>query len=164
MTLFRNKYRVESARLKGYDYSSPGFYFVTICTKNREHFFGEIKNNVMNFSNMGQIATKFWREIVDHFPHVKLDEFIIMPNHLHGIIQIYHDGRDAINRVSTDLKIENPSLSKIIRWYKGRSTFEIRKSICHDFAWQSRFHDHIVRNEQSLNQIRLYIQQNPFHW
>ena len=75
-------------RLKGYNYSQDGWYFVTICAKNREHFFGKIVNGEMRLSKIGETAQKFWQEIVIHFPDVKLDEFIIMPNHIHGIIII----------------------------------------------------------------------------
>lgn len=165
MTLFHGKYRVESARLKGYDYALPGCYFVTICTKNREHFFGGIKNGIIRFSEIGKIAEKFWREIPEHFPYAQLDEFVVMPNHVHGIIQIMsREGRDAINRVSTHSKTENASLSKIIRWHKGRSTFEIRKYGISHFSWQSRFYDHIIRDDESLNKIRSYIKQNPSNW
>ncbi|MBS0619502.1 MAG: transposase [Spirochaetes bacterium] len=119
----------------------------------------------MQFSEIGQIADEFWREIPQHFPNVQLDEFVVMPNHVHGIIQIVTHGRDAINRVSTEnSKIKNVSLSTIIRWYKGRSTFEIRKSVFSHFAWQPRFHDHIIRDDEPLDKIRLYIQQNPTNW
>ena len=91
MSLYKNKYRIETTRLKDWDYSSNGYYYVTICTKNREHYFGEIKDDAMMLSGTGMIAEKIWHEIPDHFPFVILDEFIIMPNHLHGIIQIDND-------------------------------------------------------------------------
>jgi putative transposase len=93
-----------------------------------------------------------------------LDEFVVMPNHLHGIIHIVFDGRDAINRVSTNLKSRKTSLSEIIRWHKGRSTYEIRKNGAPHFSWQSRFHDHIIRSDESLNKIRSYIRKNPSNW
>lgn len=86
--LYKNKYRVESARLQSWDYSSPGSYFITICTHGREHFFGAIKNGKMILSEIGKIAERYWREIPDHFSTVRLDEFIVMPNHVHGIIII----------------------------------------------------------------------------
>jgi putative transposase len=86
--LFRNKYRIESTRYRGYDYSSPGKYFITICTKNKIPYFGNVENGKMILSELGIIAENFWREIPDHFPNIKLDEFIIMPDHIHGIIII----------------------------------------------------------------------------
>jgi REP element-mobilizing transposase RayT len=84
--LYRNKYRVESARLKGYDYSSEGIYFVTICTQNFIPYFGHIESGRMIISGYGEIVTKFWIEIPFHFPSVRLDEFVVMPEHVHGII------------------------------------------------------------------------------
>lgn len=88
MTLFRGKYRIESARLPNYDYSSSGRYFVTICTHNRQHFFGEVRSRLMHFSPIGAIAHQLWVEIPNHHQYVKLDAHIIMPNHIHGIIII----------------------------------------------------------------------------
>lgn len=85
---FRNKYRIKSARCHNWDYSSNAAYFVTICTQNREHFFGKIVNQKMILSEIGKIADKFWYEIPNHFPYIKLDAFIVMPNHIHGIIII----------------------------------------------------------------------------
>ncbi len=216
VTLFRGKYRIESARLKGYDYASPGAYFVTICTQNREHFFGGIEGENMQLSDMGKIAENIWRKIPDHFVNMTLDEFVVMPNHVHGVIHILDSDdhrnemtgdsissnrrggidsdndarlsptpsdainrvnnatadksslrrRDAINRVSTNISTRAgaPSLSRIIRWYKGRTTYEIRKNGNPHFAWQARFHDHIVRDDVSLNRIRAYIRENPRNW
>jgi len=91
---FKNKYTIKSARLSNYDYSQNGMYFVTICTKDKEYFFGEIKNGGMVLNDVGKMADKYWREIPVHFPFVKLDEFVVMPNHVHGIVEI---SRDEIN-------------------------------------------------------------------
>jgi len=200
--LYKNKYRIPSARREKYDYSQNGFYFITICTKNRELFFGNIINEKIQLSKIGQITQKYWLEIPNHFSFVKLDEFIIMPNHVHGIIQIDNQMhcvknqipcRDAIYRVSKNqiLNNQNPggitrkynpmlansSLSKILRWFKGRTTFEIRAKlklgeqngdainrVSTAVIWQSRFHDRIIRNDEELNKIRCYIQINPEKW
>ena len=89
--LFRNKYRIGSTRYRGYDYSSPGKYFITICTKNKIRYFGKIDNRKMILSDLGIIAEKFWREIPGHFPNITLDEYIIMPDHIHGILIINPD-------------------------------------------------------------------------
>jgi REP element-mobilizing transposase RayT len=86
MTLFNNKYRIESARLKGYDYSFPGEYFVTICTGGMIEYFGDVMDGEIKRNDVGEIAHKAWIEIPNHHKHVMLDEFIIMPNHVHGII------------------------------------------------------------------------------
>jgi putative transposase len=188
MTLYKNKYRIESARLKGWDYLSPGAYFVTICTKNRECYFGEIVDGEMILSDCGKIAQINWQNVPDHFDNIALDEFVVMPNHIHGIL----DRRDAINRVSTNDTNTNDTnknsgiarnsghiknggvtghhnpmihknISRIIRWYKGHTSFEIRK-FNPDFAWQSRFHDHIIRDKNELKRIRQYIMDNTAHW
>jgi REP element-mobilizing transposase RayT len=172
--LYKGKYRIESTRLKEWDYSSAGYYFVAICTKNWEFIFGSIAEDKVKLTGIGKIAKRYWLEISEHFQNVKLDEYIIMPNHLHGILVIENQSRDAINRVSTDkggiTKSHNPmlsenSLSKIMRWYKARSTFEINKMRGKlRFTWQSRFYDHVIRNEESLLRIREYIHRNPLKW
>ncbi len=169
MTLYNNKYRIESARLRGWDYSSPGYYFITICTQNREYLFGDIINGEMVLSGCGEIAHQIWQEIPDHFDNIRLDNFVVMPDHIHGIIII---DRDAINSVSINNgggitgeynPMMHQNISRIIRWYKGRTTFESRK-IKSEFAWQGRFHDHIIRDQNALNSIRKYILQNPKNW
>lgn len=180
--LFKNKYRVKSIRLEGYDYAQDGWYFVTICTKDKECLFGDIINEKMVLNDLGKMAEKYWQEIPVHFPFVNLDEFIIMPNHVHGIIAIDH-GDDFITEgdLSTrrDVAVQrlyrgdNPQMSKIspksgslstiIRSYKSIVTRESKK-IMNNFAWQSRFYDHIIRNEKSLNKIRQYIIDNPVKW
>ena len=209
MTLYKNKYRIESTRLKGWDYSSPGAYFLTICTKNRECYFGEIVDGKMILSDCGKMAQINWQNGPDHFDNIALDEFVVMPNHIHGILGVNEKNdcnrdrdrrrrRDAINRVSTttSANIDNTNanntnknseidknsghiknggvtghhnpmihknISRIIRWYKGRTSFEIRK-FNPDFAWQPRFHDHIIRDENELFRIRKYIMDNPANW
>ena len=181
---FRGKYRVPSARLKDFDYSSNGVYYVTICTYNRFDYFGRIVNQRMELSEEGKMARAMWRIIPNIFPFVKLDEFNVMPDHIHGIIIIdkrrdaMGNGRDAINRVSTmpDMtgrggitKRKNPmlnkySLSRIIRWFKGRTKFEINKlSPINNFLWQERFYEHIIRNDEELDKIRKYIKYNALH-
>jgi len=100
---FKNKYRISSARLRGYDYSQAGYYFITICTKDRICWFGDVKNGEMVKSKIGEIAEKCWLEIPSHFPFIGLEEFIVMPNHIHGIIVINGNNncRDAKSCVST---------------------------------------------------------------
>lgn len=175
MRLYRDKFRIESTRLKEWDYSSCGYYFVTICLKDKQCLFGEVQEGKIKFSEIGKVVQKCWLEIPAHFKNVGLDEFIVMPNHLHGIVIISNEYcRDAIHGVSKDkggvTAEHNPmlsenSLSKIIRWFKGRSKFEINKIQDQPlFAWQSRFYEHIIRNEKSLKDIRKYIANNPIKW
>jgi len=104
--LFQNKYRVESTRLKNWDYSSSGVYFITINTKNSKHYFGKIKNGIMIKNKLGEITEKYWKEIPKHYKNTILDEYIIMPNHIHGIIIIpcKDDGTDLYNPIVSHLK------------------------------------------------------------
>ncbi len=171
---FKNKYKIKSARLSGYDYSQNGMYFVTICTKNREEFFGQIENGEMILSDMGKIVRDELLQTPKIRPNVKLDEWVIMPNHVHAIIEICTDAqrRDALQCVSTGvLEYKNKfgpqanNLASIIRGFKGVVTNKIHQMPnSNSFAWQSRFYDHIIRNEISLNKIREYIRTNPQMW
>ncbi|MDO9269569.1 MAG: hypothetical protein Q7T96_10740 [Methylobacter sp.] len=193
---YKGKYRISSARLKRWDYGSSAPYFVTICTGNKISYFGNIQEGQMHLSDLGQLANKYWLEIENKFPFVVLDHFIVMPNHVHGIINIRRDAiyrvsnstdnpentnntdaitidainRDAINRVSTGGGItgnSNPmlheNLPRFIHWYKGRCTFEMRKTYT-KFSWQPRYHEHVIRNEESYLKISEYIQNNPLRW
>jgi len=177
MGLYQNKYRIESIRLTNWDYSNPGKYFVTICTKNRKCLFGKINDGKMLFNDIGSIANKFWAEIPVHFPNVELDEFVIMPNHVHGIVVILHSRRDVACNVSTPIapntQINNfmssispkkQSLSTIIRSFKSAVTNWCTLNNYKDFKWQERFYDEIIRNEISLIRIREYIRKNPLNW
>ena len=158
---FKNKYRIPSTRLQNWDYSSSGWYYVTICTKDRICYFGSITNRKINLSDIGKIAKQYWKEIPDHFNNIILEEYTIMPNHIHGIIIIQ-------NNVETghapSLQIKNKhTLGNIIGSFKSASANEIHRKD-HNFSWQSRFYDHIVRETQSLNKIRWYIQNNHLKW
>ena len=169
---FQNKYRISSARLQTWDYSNNGAYFITICTKNKHHFFGHILNQEMQLSEIGKLAAEFWNEIPIHFPFVELANFVVMPNHVHGILIMNHTVETRLiasvqggtGGFSGD---KNPmlgnSISKIVCWYKGQCSFECRQ-IIPDFGWQSRFHDHIIRNSKSFDTIQNYIEQNPLKW
>lgn len=167
MDKFKNRYRIPSARLQNYDYSSNGYYFITICTKNREYFFGEIADNKMQLSKMGKTAEKFWLEIPKHFPFVKLDEFVVMPNHVHGIIIINKTisktvVKTGINRFQNQGK---NTISSIIGSYKSVCTKIINQSQNKmTFGWQPRFYDHVIRNEKSFYRIREYIKNNLENW
>ncbi|MDD5291282.1 MAG: transposase [Patescibacteria group bacterium] len=159
-------------RYKGYDYSKDGLYFVTICTKDRELYFGDIVNEKMQLSKIGRAAERFWLEIPRHFPFVGLDEFIIMPNHIHGIIKIENVGTQNVGTQNfvflqegyqNKLGPQSKNLSSIIRGFKiGVKKFCTSNNIV--FAWQARFYDRIIRNEKELNNIRQYIINNPLKW
>lgn len=190
---FRNKYRVSSARLQNWDNGSNGAYFITICTKEMQHFFGEVVDKKMILNSVGVLAEEYWIEILKQFPYVELGNFQIMPNHMHGILIIDKsvviasnlDGivddadSDETRLIASVQPLQqddgiggfagenNPmladSISRIIRWYKGRCSFEMRK-VNLNFGWHSRFHDHIIRNSESFERIQNYIKENPSRW
>ena len=229
---FQNKYRIPSSRLQTWDYGTNGAYFITICTQNREHFFGIVQNGTVQLSEIGKIAEQLWIEIPNQFPFIELGNFVVMPNHVHGMLIINKivspsvetrfiasnniesldnketrfiasnniesiDNKETrfiasnkiesnvVDDINDDVNEEtrliaslpnknggfsgyknpmlNDTISKIIRWYKGRCSFECRK-INSDFGWQSRFHDHIIRNSISFEIIQNYIFENPLNW
>ena len=188
---FRNKYRIASTRLQNWNYAWNAAYYVTVCTNNRECYFGEIVKEEMNLSEIGAIADKYWKTIPKHFSFVMLDEYVIMPNHIHGIIVINNPNHlnkrnenhdtDVETLHATSLHGSNPdpdknrnekmaeispkpgSLSTIIRSYKSSVTKHARQ-INPDFTWQPRFFDHVIRNNESFNKIRYYIWDNPKKW
>ena len=188
---FQNKYRIPSARRKNWDYGDEAIYFVTICTKDRIHYFGEIQNpsdqatvSPMVLSDLGKIAECFWNEIPIHFSHIILGEYTIMPNHIHGLICIANQQMplqntcpelqndypfkdnpqdDPKQNLEISRKWKSGVLGVIINQFKRKCTIEARKR-CLEFAWQTRFHDHIVRNEESLQLITNYIINNPTTW
>ena len=264
---FKNKYRIDTVRLKWWDYRRNAAYFVTICTQNREHYFGEIKNGKMNLTEIGKIAHNYWQKIPHHYPFVILGEYVVMPNHVHGIIIINkpvsetvethdgashnknkkqkivethsnaskintantgnntnvetHDGasdgashinpakidndvnietHDYASKIKSDIINKNKivetqnfaslppqspplpykttnqpdkpvnkfgpqsrNLASIIRGYKSAvKKYATLHGI--DFAWQSRYYDHIIRDEQSFLRISEYIKNNPLNW
>lgn len=170
-------------RLKSFDYSTDGAYFITICTANRENFFGEIVNGKMVLNACGEIAQKCWQEISNHFTAARLDGFIVMPNHIHGIVWIENVGgvgggvgnknfcslRSAIqndsqsNKISWQTKLSH-SISSIIRGFKIGVTKWCRQNNQENFAWQKSFYDRIIRDEEELNRIQDYILNNPANW
>lgn len=174
VTLFRNKYRAESIRLKGYDYSQPGIYFVTICCDQKQHYFGEIKHQLMALSPIGQIAQQCWLAIPNHYPNIALDEYVVMPNHVHGLIKInYHDCHvEAQNfaplRIAdgsqNKFRVIPQSIGAIIRGYKIGVTKWCRNNNFKYFLWQRNYYEHIVRDEIELFRIQQYIKNNPKQW
>jgi len=159
-------------RLKNYDYSSSGYYFVTICTKNRQEYFGDIIDNKIILNKYGKIAKQCWSNIPKHYANVEIDEFTIMPNHVHGIVVIHNSNQRVGNKNFCSLQNENipwqtklsKSLSSIIRGFKIGVTEYSHDDNLHIFAWQKSFYDHIIRNEHSLFKIRKYIRDNPINW
>ena len=167
--LFKNKFRISSSRLVNWDYSQSGYYFVTICVKNRQCLLGEIRNRKIYLSNYGKIIKQCFIDLSNHFNNIRIDEFIVMPNHVHGIIIIKSNPncRDVINHVSTIQNISpmnKISLGKIIRYFKGKSTFLIHQFGNNTFQWQPRYYDHIIRAENDLLKTQQYIRWNALKW
>jgi putative transposase len=165
MNYNRQSHDRKSIRLKDYDYSFPGWYYVTICTKNFASMFGKVKNGKVVHNQLGKIATKYFEEIPEHFDNAEIDECIIMPNHAHGII-IINDAVGTRDRVSLRSfgSVSKGSLSIIINQYKGSVIRIARKNGYNEFSWQSRFYEHIIRNDNDLHRKRTYIRNNPLKW
>jgi len=170
MIKYKNKYRINSARHPDWDYSNHGNYFVTICTYNRQHFFGDVLNGNMVLSDIGKIVKSQWIKTFEMRPDMNLimHNYIIMPNHFHAIIGIGKNkyngdlGRDAMHCVSS-FGSQSKNLASIIRGFKIGVTKNAR-ILNMNFKWQTRFHDHIIRNENSFLIISNYIINNPKNW
>jgi len=163
MKLYKNKYRIESARLKDWDYSTPWWYYVTICTKNMKCFFGDVKNGKMVLNEVGEIVKEEWLRTKEMRKKVDLDYFVIMPNHFHGIIII--EGCEYVETHGhASLHTIKNNLSHVVRGFKSACTTRIHLNVNKFFSWQSRFYDHIIRNEKDLYRIREYIRNNPIKW
>ncbi len=169
----------KSPRLSGWDYSRPGAYFLTINVKGRVCSLGEIDNNKVILSEVGKIAFNNLNAIPEHFPHVSLDVYVVMPNHVHLIVFIEQD----VNAVRKDVPVVRPyakpvnkekyyrtiapkrgSLSVVIRSYKDSVKKWCNNNGYGDFKWQPRYHDRIIRSNQELKNTRKYIIDNPNNW
>jgi len=158
-------------RLKVYDYSNGGWYFLTICTNNKINHFGKLINGKVVLNEFGEIADKSWKMIDSLHKNIKLDEYVVMPNHIHGIIIINNTVGDATlpagrqDFASPTYDRTKMELCKIIQQFKRAVTVKI-KSITNNsnFKWQRSFYDRIIRNDYELYNIRKYIRQNPLKW
>ncbi len=161
----KDKHDRRSIRLKNYDYSQGGAYFVTICTFNKECLLGNILDGEMQLSEIGQIVADCWRWLGEQYDYVYLDEWIIMPNHLHGIIVIT-DECGGGSRTAPTKRDKRKPLGRLIGAFKTVSAKRIndmRKSVAAP-VWQRNYYEHIIRNERELSSIREYIVNNPFTW
>jgi putative transposase len=170
MTLFQQKYRIESTRKKDWDYTSRSWYFVTICTKNRVCCLGTIKNDQAVLTTIGKFVNDSWLEIPSHYSNVEIDEFVVMPNHIHGIVVIEGDhvyspnARLANKKHSPKTPPQPNSLGSIVRSYKSGIARWCNQNGFPNFDWQPRYHDRIIRSKASLKAVRDYIQNNPINW
>jgi putative transposase len=162
------KHHRRSIRLKEYDYSTPGAYFVTICVNDNRCLFGKVKSGKVVLSRVGKFVYQCWREIPYHFDSVKLVIFAIMPNHFHSILFLDVGARFIVPKMGFDksnpyiknnpMVLTQPTLGKIIISFKAKTTHQIRKyTKFNNFQWQRNYYEHIIRNEEKLNLIREYI-------
>lgn len=181
------RYRRRSIRLQGYDYSQEGVYFVTICTQKGGWLFGTIVDGNMRLNNGGTIAQACWVKVPAHFSHIALDVFVVMPNHVHGILSIA-DRADrnvgagslrpcALDGASSGVQIETkgaetaplqrkPTLGQTVAYFTYESAKRINAARGTPGApvWQRNYYEHVVRNAETLTHIREYMLNNPLHW
>ena len=170
-----------SIRLKGYDYAQEGLYFITICCFENKHLFGKIVDGVMVLNDAGKIAEKCWLEIPEHFKNVVLHEFVIMPNHVHGILEIVGEGANNENimkgaknfspvqdnipkNISSRFISPSRTIGSVVRGFKIGVTKWMRQHTDVVNVWHRNYYDIIIRNEQSYNNISKYIVNNPINW
>jgi REP element-mobilizing transposase RayT len=159
--------------LYNYDYGSTGIYFITILIKSNKFSVAKIANNSDNYftdlSESGKIIERTWKFIPEQFGKVSIDTCVIMPDHFHGIIKIMSPSKIISDTSGGVTGIKNPmlhehSLGKVVRWFKAKSSFEIRNSFDPNFSWQRNYYDSILWNDRSLFATRKYIMQNPAKW
>lgn len=173
-----------SIRLPGYDYSLAGAYFVTICTADKACLFGNIRNGEMVLNALGKVVDMCWKEIPKHFPNVSLHEYVIMPNHIHGIIEITVGANNYLPRdndenitqmrrkMITEIRAKDVSplrgtsrtVGSIIRGFKIGVTKWARQNTEIHHVWQRNYHEHIIRNGEDYQRIAQYIHDNPVNW
>ena len=168
MTLYRDKYRIETTRYRWRDYRSRGSYFVTICAHNKKHIFGEIENNEVLLTSIGRIADAELRKLGSHYPNVSVDSHVVMPNHVHAIIRIDGDhqfsphpkGLPFVRGISPAAG----SLAAIVRSYKAGVTRRCVALGLQREIWQARYYDRIIRGDSNISAVREYIFNNPADW
>jgi REP element-mobilizing transposase RayT len=183
MSKFKDTYRIESTRLPEYDYSRGGYYFVTVCTHNRQNLFGRIEKGHMVLNEAGKIVEKCWLDLPNHYPNLNLDYYCILPNHLHLIMIIDNPvsvetglrpvsiGNIVVNtetglRPVSTIQSKFHGIPEFIRALKSFSSRRIHEQRQSKYPpiWQKNYYEHIIRNEKSLYEIRKYIQNNPLDW
>ena len=177
------KHHRRSIRLQGYDYTKAGAYYVTICTQGRVCLFAEVWDEMVRLNSFGKIIQVCWDDLMRHFLHVRLDSFVVMPNHVHGIIitkdcddsrgEAFVNQGQSVSSLHSDTNASplphgtrSGSLGAIIQNFKSVSTRKVNKmkKTYRNSLWQRNYYEHIIRNEKSLNTIRRYIKFNPLMW
>jgi putative transposase len=162
--------RRNTNRIPQHNYSAPGYYFITICTKNRLELFGTVKNGQIVLNDLGNMVNTWWQKTFEKYQNLLNDVYIIMPNHIHGIINIVGAGSSRPGN-NTNNKFNRrgdraPTIGQIIAYFKYQSTKQINilRNTPGLKIWQRNYYDHIIRNEKSLQKIREYIINNPTTW
>jgi REP element-mobilizing transposase RayT len=171
-------YHRRSIRLKGYDYSQHGYYFVTVCTQGRWCLFGEIEKDRMVLNDSGKMVGRWWNELKNKYANVEIDEYVVMPNHCHGIINIVDSvGADQCvcpnNNMGehTGSPLQVRPISEMIQWFKTMTTNEYIRNVKQNRwqpfdgkLWQRNYYEQIIRDEISLRRVRGYVNNNPYQW
>jgi putative transposase len=151
-------------RLRGHDYREPGSYFITVCAEHRQCLFGSIHESEFTLSDAGHMVSACWERMSERFPTVSLDGYVIMPNHLHGIITLLSDDNG-------DIPEDAPSLSDTIHWFKLRTIRQYAAGVKREGwlpyegrLWQGGFMDHVIRNDREMNRLQGYIENNVALW
>ena len=165
---FKNTYRITSNRMKDWDYGSPGYYFVTLCTRKKACWFGEVRNEKVRLSPAGEVARQFIEKIPQIHPNYSLPAWVVMLNHIHAIIGIEDRLVPSVETphrgVSTTKPWRPGVLGAVINQYKSACTKRIRALGYVNFRWQAGYYDHIIRNEKYLQDIYRYMLGNPAKW
>lgn len=158
MTFDNKIHHRKSIRLRNYDYSQAGAYFITVCTQNKECLFGDIIDDEMQFNDAGRIIQLMWNEIPMHYPQVELDVYVIMPNHFHGIFDIRPSEPGAASSA--------PTVGRIMRRFKSMSAIAVNRSLGRSLQalWQRNYWERVVRDEKELHGLQEYIVNNPRQW
>ncbi len=162
------KGRRHSIRLRNFDYTQQGAYFLTICTHERKSLFGRIINGEMRLNTYGRIVEEEWEKTAQIRSNLTMDRFIVMPNHIHGIVVI---SRGTMHRAPTSTfesfgKLVSNSIPTIVRGFKSAVTTRINaiRNSSHKPVWQRNYYEHVIRNEIDLKEIYEYINSNPLKW
>ena len=156
-----------SRRLKGYDYSQAGAYFISVCTRNRECLLGEIADGEMRLNDAGRMVAEEWMKSAEIRNEIELDAFAVMPNHVHGIIVIANDCRGVWPYAPTGtLRSPSRTIGALVRAFKSACTIRINdmRNARGTPVWQRNYYEHVIRDEDDLNRIRQYICDNPARW
>jgi putative transposase len=155
--------RRRSLRLQAYDYAQAGAYFVMVCTQNRTCLFGEVTDGAMRLNSAGELAATVWNSMVERFPDIELDMFVVMPNHLHGIIVLSDSGRAATRAA--------PTVGDVVGAFKSLFTLRFIEGVKSKRwpafdrrVWQRNYYEHVIRDERDLARVRRYIDENPLRW